>query len=59
MKTELKARLERAIETCIEDCCEEELWSEYIHDNLYKQMASAAALVFDAAQEAQKFAKEQ
>ena len=56
MNTEIKAALEKAIDQTIEQFAEDSLWDGYIHNDLFRQMAEAAALVFDAAMEAQEFA---
>jgi len=61
MKTKLKLALETAIESVIEKSCEKDLWSDenYIHSNLYLQMTEAAERVFDAAMDAQEFARQE
>jgi hypothetical protein len=62
MKTKLKADLEKRINDFIAKHCEDdELRSHtdnWRHQGLSEEMATAAELVFDAAQKAQDFARE-
>ena len=55
MNTRLKAKIEESIHAALDHHAEDDLWEEYIHPELVKQMASAAEAVFDAAQDSQKF----
>ena len=59
MNTRLKADIEEAIQETLNTHCENDdvPWNNYIHSTLVSQMADAAALVFDSAQEAQEYYK--
>jgi len=58
MNTQLFAKLEAAIEEVILDNCECDYWRGYIYPQLSNDMAKAAALVFDASMEGQKFVRD-
>ena len=57
MNTRLKADVEDAIQNVLDVNCENDTakWDHYIHPTLANQMANAAALVFDSAQDAQDY----
>lgn len=57
MKKPLKDRIEKAIDDVLEDSSEklEDMWRYFPHNHIAKQMAEAAALVFDSCQDGQKF----
>jgi hypothetical protein len=56
MNSRLLARLEKAIDKVIQDSAEDCFWDQYIHDELPRQMADAAASVFDASMHGQAYA---
>ena len=55
LKTELLAKLEQAIDRFIEENNEDRNF--YIYDTQVKDMANAAAAVYDASEKGQAFAK--
>jgi hypothetical protein len=57
MNTRLKADVEEAIQNVLNANCDSDTteWNHYIHPTLVSQMANAAALVFDSAQDAQDY----
>lgn len=57
MDITLKLAIYRAIDQTIQKHAKEPTWAELIHSGLVNQMADAAEAVFDAAQDAQLFAK--
>lgn len=61
MKIERKVGLYKVVENWLNAECENEEWPTdvYVPENLSCQMADAAALVYDAAVHAQRFAEEQ
>lgn len=59
MHRELRTKIYRAIEGVINRQAEKEpLWDGMIHPNLMSQMADAAELVFDSAQQGMKYNEE-
>lgn len=60
MKSRLFNRLEQAIEKMINDAAEDgNYWDGLIHPSLSKEMATAAAQVFDAAMNGQAYAEKE
>ena len=59
MDIQLFADLEKAISNWLDDHCEQSLWQHLIHPGLAHQMAKAAKVVFDAAQDAQDYAEKE
>jgi hypothetical protein len=59
MDTHLLSELEHCIEEFIEKNCEEGYWTEMIHPQLIRQMARAAAIVFDSGQDGQTYARQE
>jgi len=57
MNSKLLFLLEEAIETLMNEQAEKDFWDGYIHNTLYKEMATAAAMVFDASMNGQEFAE--
>jgi hypothetical protein len=59
MNIRLKADIEEAIQNVINKHCErgDISWENYIHPTLIRQMADAAEVVFDSAQDAQDYYK--
>lgn len=58
MNLELKVKLQRAIDALLNNNGDEEYWENWIHPELSMQMTNAAELIFDSAQNAQKFKDE-
>ena len=58
MNIELKVKLQRAIDSVLDNNVDENYWDNWIHPDLTKQMTNAAELIFDSAQDAQKFKDE-
>jgi hypothetical protein len=59
MNATLLARIQDALDRVIEDSCEDDFWDEYLHPELTRQMADAAAAVFDASMAAQAYAEKE
>lgn len=59
MNLKLKVDLYEALDEVIQERCEDGLWDGLIHRELVRQMTDAACAVFDAAMDAQRFAKEE
>jgi hypothetical protein len=60
MKTALKLDLEKYMERWMEKNCQSIDWIDvYVYEDLIKDMAFAAEMVFDANYKGQKFAEEQ
>jgi len=59
MDLQMLADLEKAIDKVIEAYCEKGYWTGYIHPQLARQMAIAAATVFDAAMDGQDYAEQE
>lgn len=57
MNAKLFYLLNKAIQDVIYQNCEDDLWDGYIHPTLAKEMATAAAQVFDASMAGQAYAK--
>ncbi len=59
MNAKLFYLLAKAIDDVIEGNCEDDLWDGYIHETLTKEMAIAAAQVFDASMNGQAYAEKE
>jgi hypothetical protein len=57
MNSQLFAEIEKAIERAVVSHGDEPLWDCYIYETLFRDMAQAAAIVFDASASGQEFLK--
>lgn len=55
MNYELKAQIHKAIQNVLDKNAENDMWNQYIDDELVDKMTEAAALVFDASMDGQDF----